>query len=121
MGPATAPTVSNNSKARIELEKKKKMGDWDWWQKVQDFELNEYGNKPVQGGEGCANSVLHCCSDNNHNGQKSWPGLEIQFLPNIPSASAHNWLRGPLWGSGWGFRAYIGMQSAHFRAIYSYI
>ena len=68
MGRATAPTVSNNGKARIELEKKKKMGDWDWWQKVQDFELNEYGNKPVQGGEGCANSVLHCCSDNNHNG-----------------------------------------------------
>ena len=67
-----------------------------------------------------ANFVLHCCSDNNHNGQKVGRGLEIQFLPNIPAA-AHNWVRGPLWGSGWGFRAYIGMQSAHFRAIYSYI
>lgn len=33
MGRATAPTVSNNGKARIELEKKKKMGDWDWWHK----------------------------------------------------------------------------------------
>ena len=33
---------------------------------------------------------------------------------------AHNW-PGPLRGSGWGFRAYIGMQRAHFRAIYSYI
>ena len=75
MGRATAQTVSNNGKARIELERKKKMWDWDWWQKVQDFELNEYGNKPVQGGEGCANSVLHCCSDNNHNGQKSGAGF----------------------------------------------
>ena len=28
---------------------------------------------------------------------------------------------GPPRGSGWGFTAYIGMQSAHFRAIYSYI
>ena len=32
-----------------------------------------------------ANFVLHCCSDNNHNGQKVGRGLEIQFLPNIPS------------------------------------
>ena len=43
------------------------------------------------------------------------------FAKHSGAASTHNWLRGPLWGSGWGFRAYIGMQSAHFRAIYSYI
>ena len=109
-----APTVSNNGKARIE---KKKMG-FGGKKTLSSTNMERSDSKE----ERRANSVLHCCSDNNHNG-KSWPGLEIQFLANIPTAlsSTHNWVRGPLWGSGWGFRAYIGMQSAHFRAIYSYI
>ena len=40
--------------ARLTLKKENGI----WWQKVQDFELNEYGNKPVVSKEGRAVPIL---------------------------------------------------------------
>ena len=121
MGRATAPTVSNNGKAGIELEEEKRkrdlvaksrrLGAQRIWKEASSRRRSAV---PILFFIVAPITII--------TEGKKLPGLEIQFLPNIPAAfSAYNWVRGPLWGSGWGFRAYIGMQSAHFRAIYSYI
>ena len=47
-----------------------------------------------------------------------WGG-EAKFIFSIGFLPAHT--ASPLLGSGWDFLAYIGIQSAHFLAIYSYI
>ena len=63
MGRAKAPTVSNNGEDSIELGKKKKSRRA--WSST-NMETSQLSARR-------ANFVLHCCSDNNHNGQKSWP------------------------------------------------
>ena len=120
MGRATAPTVSNNGKTRIELEKKWK---WSlgsvakrlWAQRI-------WKEASFEGGALLPILFFIVAPITIITDKKVGAGFRNSiFAKHSGAASAHNWLRGPLWGSGWGFRAYIGMQSAHFRAIYSYI